>query len=482
MAVDGLQPDAGTASDASLHRRTSSFTSVKSTASSNAGGPLSPALSDRSAASSSGNGLSRRASLTASHRSQLNASGRTAAPAYFYLPPGSPCPDQVTNPGEADGSTAVDPSHAVTLARFDPAGGLCVASTTPSAGASQPGSRRLSSSSSRSASASATPSSSAIEPGSSPPSSVGAGSAGLGKTHAAAVATRLSDGLRKPSLAKERAPGEDPELAAARRALWEDEPSHVGDDGARPSVFEEDEEEPLRTPVVEGRHARTESGLRYFKSPVSSEADSSQDDVQNDHYYSQDDDDDDDDDRPPPATPSHATLPPLPSCLRPLAPSRRHSQHSSSSGAVSVRISEDPPAAFPTYSPVDYERKGDEPVSRLSVREWLELQGVREAVGVWSGRIEKLDEATLAALEAGAPNGPAANGTLHDGDAAPNGTTADLSSSVSSLTSVKSDESHLSATKSDSDKRTCGGLAAMVGVVTVGHNSVPVTAPKSLFD
>ena len=42
-----------------------------------------------------------------------------------------------------------------------------------------------------------------------------------------------------------------------------------------------------------------------------------------------------------------------------------------------------------TYSRDDYIRAGIEPVEKLSMKEWVELQGVREAVGVWSGRIEK---------------------------------------------------------------------------------------------
>ncbi|GAA5866933.1 hypothetical protein JCM3774_004608 [Rhodotorula dairenensis] len=59
----------------------------------------------------------------------------------------------------------------------------------------------------------------------------------------------------------------------------------------------------------------------------------------------------------------------------------------STSAPPSVSFSPAPPLEGATYSAIDYERGGDGPVEKLSVREWIELQGVREAVGVWSGRI-----------------------------------------------------------------------------------------------
>ncbi|KAK4050488.1 hypothetical protein OIO90_005071 [Microbotryomycetes sp. JL221] len=482
------------------HERSSSFASIKSTTSSF--GPLSPALSDTSTSSH----LSRRSSLSHNrNRSSLNATGKTAAPAFMYLPPGAACHDM-----QDDG---VDPSHPVSLARLDPTGGVCVATTAPNGTDRAAHSRRLSSSSSITSSGgkskdvmSSPTLLSNVELATSPPSSF------REDTNPPILppppqispmiptAMSIKEAGRKPSVAKERAPGEDPELAAARRALWEDEPVHNEADGTRPSVFAEDDDDEAsqRTPKA------TTTVFDFDRGPIHSPPLSDYEEqrveyaaeppslVGTDEYG----DEDDDDERPPPATPGHATLPPLPSCLRPMAPlSRRHSATSSSAETgttISVRISEEPPASFPTHSPIDYERKGDEPVSRLSVREWLELQGVREAVGVWSGRIQKPDEVQIAALEAQKTNAPQAAVTTNS--IADKGNTVSLSDSVSSLRSNQSSAASTGSAdgledtggpvsrSSSAELRSRGGLAAIVGVVTVGHNSVPVTAPKSLFD
>lgn len=126
----------------------------------------------------------------------------------------------------------------------------------------------------------------------------------------------------------------------------------------------------------------------------------------------------------------------------------------STSAPPSVSFSPAPPLEGATYSAIDYERGGDGPVEKLSVREWIELQGVREAVGVWSGKIgpwsADLDSALQSAAELGHGGGGAAAATKR---------------SVSGSSSASS----------------CTAPAALVGVVQVtrsAHNS-PVlgTAP-----
>lgn len=191
---------------------------------------------------------------------------------------------------------------------------------------------------------------------------------------------------------------EDPALAAARRALWED-PSDV----VAP-------EEPSRTPVVEE------------VPEVEEEDDESGDDG------------DEEDEREewvlPPARPSGRSLTtPLYSCFRNSSSSRSASSSfcdgssmsssslsesgadssslssatsdastdssstpTSASGCQSVSFSVEPPETCPTYSATAYVRRGDAPVEKLSIRDWMELQGVREAVGVWSGKIQNWEE------------------------------------------------------------------------------------------
>lgn len=105
-------------------------------------------------------------------------------------------------------------------------------------------------------------------------------------------------------------------------------------------------------------------------------------------------------------------------------------------------------------------------MEKLSIREWIELQGVREAVGVWSGKIGKWEDGQEGAEAAG------------------------MSASVSSLASVeittsattRGEEQRCAAASRERERISCGNLAAMVGVRTVSHNNSPVEPCRSLFD
>ncbi|BGP44643.1 hypothetical protein JCM10450v2_000457 [Rhodotorula kratochvilovae] len=201
---------------------------------------------------------------------------------------------------------------------------------------------------------------------------------------------------------------EDPALAAARRALWDDVPAEeVGGENA-----------PAGEPVVEVI--------------LGGEADPSGDEGASDAAV-EDDDSDDEWGLPPVRLPCHTTLAPRSSCLRysPAArtsislpslstsssspaddpsASGRHSpsaDSTASTSAPSVSFSCAPPQTCATWSAEAYSRRGDAPVEKLSIREWIELQGVREAVGVWSGKIAKWDE--VLAADAAAPPAAAAD-------------------------------------------------------------------------
>lgn len=241
--------------------------------------------------------------------------------------------------------------------------------------------------------------------------------------------------IRRPS-PHQPAPGEDPQLAAARRALWEDPlPSTSSSTDAR---------RPTLTSV--------DSNAVVDSSPD-----------EEDDYYSSSADEDDISHR---SLPSHTTLAPLPSILRPSPPSTTRSHSSSSSPAsstISVRISSDPPRSFTTFSPTAYERKGAAPVEKLSIREWIELQGVREAVGVWSGRIGKWEG------EGGEPS-VEGGGKVKD----------PMSESVGSLASLELGAG--AETEKEKETKTCGHLAGVMGVRTVGHNVSPIEQSSSLFD
>lgn len=124
--------------------------------------------------------------------------------------------------------------------------------------------------------------------------------------------------------------------------------------------------------------------------------------------------------------PSHATLSPHSSCLRlpsttsftsnsastssnltffsssttnsrsssasfqqPSSPSSSILSLSSVCTTNSVQFSLEPPQALETYSPEEYERGGDPPLEKLSMRDCIELHRLRECVGLWSGKIKK---------------------------------------------------------------------------------------------
>ncbi|GAA6006534.1 hypothetical protein JCM10207_004965 [Rhodosporidiobolus poonsookiae] len=265
---------------------------------------------------------------------------------------------------------------------------------------------------------------------------------------------------------------EDPALAAARRALWDDVPDEVADaakDGqAPPEVFVDEDE--------------------------------------HDDGAGEADEEDDDDWQLPPARPIQSTLAaPVFSCLRASPSSRsalslgplssslsslssaasslsasascdastsRSSSPASnassttisstsqavSSGCASVSFSAAPPQQCDTYSPTAYPRAGDAPVEKLSIREWMELQGVREAVGVWSGKIQKWDEMQAALSDIGV--GASAAGKACGGVGA------------------------LSGAGEERKGRPHCSLAAMVGVVQVARStpSSPVSPCRNLPD
>ncbi|KPV78325.1 uncharacterized protein RHOBADRAFT_50805 [Rhodotorula graminis WP1] len=227
---------------------------------------------------------------------------------------------------------------------------------------------------------------------------------------------------------------EDPALAAARRALWDDVVAVDEDEDAQPG-------EVGRVRGEEGT-AERRPGQDDGEAGVSVRRDDNDDDVARDGDE-EEDRGDDDEGLPRPRRPCHTTLAPRFSCLRhspsaraslslpssscpsssddgPLPPSTSTSTSplptsgrlspsaastsSTSEGApASVTFSCAPPETCPTWSAEAYSRRGDAPVEKLSIREWIELQGVREAVGVWSGKIAKWDEAqVLAEASAGA--------------------------------------------------------------------------------
>ncbi|POY71258.1 hypothetical protein BMF94_5570 [Rhodotorula taiwanensis] len=252
---------------------------------------------------------------------------------------------------------------------------------------------------------------------------------------------------------------EDPALAAARRALWDDDDN---DDQAEDHSGGTEVDHSSRTAgsgqgaLAVSSSAVTEHGGDSTAPRVSLDTLASAESSADGDESNQDDEEEDGEGRaaysllPPPARmPCHATLSPRTSCLRnsPLARSaslalssstssvssesspvscdsdalptptnlssrygsRRYSSGrlspssavstASTSAPPSVQFSLAPPLEGATYSAIDYERGGDGPVEKLSVREWIELQGVREAVGVWSGRIEPWSEEAEAAQQ-----------------------------------------------------------------------------------
>ena len=218
---------------------------------------------------------------------------------------------------------------------------------------------------------------------------------------------------------------EDPALAAARKALW--------DDVAVSTEGETGKDEVSKKQKSGG--TEDEEAVEFDDNEDENEDEDGADEEEKEEWgFSS------------PRPPCHSTLSPGPSCLRTTAtPSPRFaslslndSSTSSSSPSTSphdrdnergvspspsstssqtslttpsIRFSPDPPKTAATYSKMDYERKGDLPVEKLSIREWIELQGVREAVGVWSGKIAKWEEGaeesqpTSAGMGTGSSNG-----------------------------------------------------------------------------
>ncbi|GAA5949820.1 hypothetical protein JCM3765_007704 [Sporobolomyces pararoseus] len=294
---------------------------------------------------------------------------------------------------------------------------------------------------------------------------------------------------------------EDPALAAARRALWADD-DDVNDQnapggGGCSSTAGKDEISLLR-------EKNRKSGSGDNEEAIEFDEDEDEEEEQENEIRSSDDDDWD---TTPPALlrpPCHSTLSPGPSCLRSsssrssLSPSPRFSQlslsqDSSSSASTppltssshsiergvspspsssqsnssscstsltttpSIRFSVDPPKTLPTYSKIDYERKGDLPVEKLSIREWIELQGVREAVGVWSGKIAKWEEG----VEGDSPS-----------NACPSSTTSSTTPTPTNSTISNSN---------GNGGRPSLSLAALTGVVTVSKSTPnsPTSATSS---
>ncbi|BGO92810.1 hypothetical protein NBRC10512_007929 [Rhodotorula toruloides] len=210
------------------------------------------------------------------------------------------------------------------------------------------------------------------------------------------MSSGLDDRQRRERAAK-RGGWEDPALAAARRALWEDVPEDVAqetqaNDGAgAPEVFVDSDEN------ASSENAEDVDAAEEWKLPV------------------------------PAREPCHLTLTPRAPCLRNSPLSRASlslscsttfistssvsedrngrlspsAASTASTSAPSVTFARDPPTTCPTYSKEAYERGGDAPVEKLSIKEWIELQGVREAVGVWSGKIGKWQECEEVRSEGG---------------------------------------------------------------------------------
>lgn len=257
------------------------------------------------------------------------------------------------------------------------------------------------------------------------------------------VQARAQRVLRKTH---EAALGEDPMLAKARRALWADDDELEGDELEERAIdvdIEEDED---------GQGDESSSSLS-----------------------AEDDEDEGQWTRRPPA---HATAQPVTSCLkrarsraagpdsqqRPALRLRTSSSSSIDAHTTRVRISPAPPTFSTTYSPAAYSRKGEPPVEKLSMREWVELQGVREAVGVWSGRIGKWDGADA---EHGAETCGVNREVDGEGDAG-----SRRGSGIGAAAGSRSRSGSCDGTTAGSTTPTTPSgtsLAALVGVRTFGH-------------
>lgn len=145
---------------------------------------------------------------------------------------------------------------------------------------------------------------------------------------------------------------EDPSLLHARRALWEDIPP-----------LQESETVPT-VPVV-GVDAEMDEEEEYLDELAGDESNRAQ--------------------------PLHATLLPLPSCLRTSMETTPTltSSFSSLSSTMSTRSVQfnDEAITVPTYSSVAYPRTSDVAVEKLTMREVVELRDVKTSIGVWSGKL-----------------------------------------------------------------------------------------------
>ncbi|SCV68815.1 BQ2448_936 [Microbotryum intermedium] len=441
----------------------------------------------------------------------LASNGRTTAPSFLYLPPGislarKGCGEEVSQQsvGPHDlasaapltsksrsidqlGTSSLHPNAASTpplrtTIGFEP---LLVANSSSSSSSTI--SRKLSSSSSSSASSSCCASTSSTSNG--PISSL---ASSIAASDEISTSPPSSSAKRTSSASRPAVPGEDPQLAAARRALWEDvvPPTKAT---TSPQSNSGSDDSGSMTPSAQ-------------PCPVFDEDDN--EDVKDEAQQDSDSEDEPNADAIPPHEPSHATLTPLASCLRSEAPSRTPSTQSLSNGCPStsfVRISEDPPRAFMTYSAIDYERRGQGPVEKLSIKEWMELQGVREAVGVWSGRITANDWTEEPSPMNGSSNAPGiaskepssnGNGLIvaigkgHPSTANGVRRVASLPNSPMSLTfkdlptPKRATSGPLLNDKDDEESEPTQPLkpAYHKGVRTVAHNVEPVEAPSSLWD
>ncbi|SGY30289.1 BQ5605_C002g01139 [Microbotryum silenes-dioicae] len=452
----------------------------------------------------------------------LASNGRTTAPSFLYLPPGislarNGCGDHSSHqfigsgshtdrPGSnapltSNGARSIDyfgapslhPNAAPTpplrtTIGFEP---LLEAKPAASSSSSTSISRKLSSSScSSSASSSCCASTSSTSNG--PISSLASSVAASDDISTSPPSSSSSTTTKRPSSASRPAvPGEDPQLAAARRALWED---------VNPPMMKK------TTMSTHSNSGSDDSGSMTPSAQACPVFDEDEKEVDNQAQEGSDTEDEPNPDTVPPHEPSHATLTPLASCLRSETPSRTPSTNSLSNGSPSgsfVRISREPPRAFTTYSAIDYERRGQGPVEKLSIKEWMELQGVREAVGVWSGRITANDwSEEPSSINGMSTNGPGtessegsepiiAIGKGHPSVATGVRRVASLPNSPMPLTLkdlpppkraisgplLNDEDDHESTTTPQALKP-----GYYKGVRTVAHNVEPVEAPSSLWD
>lgn len=169
--------------------------------------------------------------------------------------------------------------------------------------------------------------------------------------------------------------GEEESLSRARRALWSDEPLSpllvtprslaVPDPETQTlSPEDDDEDDDGWEDEVEERRGSIPCHHTLSLSPLASC-------LRSPHRSA-----------PVSPRPSVRTLAPS-SSSSPSASSSSSSSLSSSFVSFNLAINE----VVPTYSKGEYERKGDEPVMKLSMRELVELSEVRRMIGLFSGKL-----------------------------------------------------------------------------------------------